>query len=237
MNLLNKLYIALLLLLTFATGYKIIRYYGTPRYYYTASFTAPRTYPVFIHNSYFILPYNKMGIISDDNVNDQRGTYWGAIDVGGEADGKQQLPLKLVMEYASYRDRAFYRDTIDLPVEKMKTIFAGSKAKGIRKDLYVLNGSHNGDGLHFFIGVANNGNIKVWLQGRNYEELLVKHHIQAAEPKGNQTFYGKKLSKNQFLDRVFSVDDDIKKDIEKGKERTANYIDSASHYLETIRQK
>lgn len=227
-NLLNRIYLSILILLCIATAIKLFTYKSWSRYYFSASFCAPRTYPVYVRDSYFILSDGGRGNIGSEDVNYLKSD-WGNSEFE-ETYREQQLPVKLVLEYASYREKAFYRDTIDLPIDTISKLFKSGRVKGINQTLYRPGGDV--DGLNFLIGIANKGNIVVWLQGKNYERVLIKHRIIAREPLGDQTYHERRLSKKNYLEKVFYIDEDLQKEMDQGKDRNENYIDSTSHYIE-----
>ena len=230
LNLLNRIYLTVLVLLCIATTIKIIRYKSWTRYYFSASVCAPKTYPVYVRDCYFILSDGQIGNIGTGDVNDHRSD-WGNSEFE-ETYEKQQLPVKLVLEYASYREKAFYRDTIDLPADSISRIFKSSRSKGINQTLYRPGGDVGG--LNFLIGIANKGNVVVWLQGKNYEVTVMKHRIVAREPVGDQTYHEGRLSKKQYFEKVFYIDKDLQEAMDQGKDRNANYIDSSTHYIRPL---
>lgn len=211
-----------------AVIYRRWQYQGGSRYYYSAVVTAPATHPVKIRNSYFILADGNIGSIANSDANSQR-TEWGNGDFP-LTHRRERLPVKLVLEYCSYRDSKFYKDTINLPEQKLKSIFETALAKGIFQSIY----SPGGDvlGLNFLIGIANTGNIIVWLQGANsYETVVLKHKIADKEPVGDQLYYNKILSKKEYLKQAFEyMDSETLRKIDSLKDRKENYIDSATNY-------
>ncbi len=225
LNTTNKLYAAILVLLTIATTVKLLRYKGWERYYYSASCSSPRSYPVYVRNSYFILGDGDHAPVGTSEVNDNRND-WGYGDYN-HSDTKKRLPLKLVLEYASYRDSSFYADTIPLPVKAIHHAFENMSDKGINTSVYHAPAVKR---LDFVIGIANKGNIIVWLQGKNYETTLLKHKIVPHEPVGDDTYHNGRLSKQQYFKEVFFIDSAAKADFKKGLDKTANYIDTPSQF-------
>lgn len=220
----------ILVLLVLATAVKLIRYQSWSRFYYAASVCAPRTYPIYVRDTFFILPDEDTSPIATGEVNYQK-SWWGESEFSSVSE-KKRLPLKLVIGYASYRDRAFYQDTVDLPVDKISKLFKSSVEKGSGASMYRSSGDVKG--LRFVIGVANKGNVIIWLQGENEETILLRHHITAREPRGDQTYHEGRLSKDDYLRKVFYIDEELQKKIAQGVDKDANYIDSISGFRKNV---
>lgn len=228
LNLLNKVYLIILVLLILATAIKLWRYGGGSRYYYSASVTAPATYPIHVLEAGFILSDGSDGDVKTEGVND-KAQRWGWGDFP-ETREREQLPVKLLLNYVSYREQCFYKDTIDLPAQLIDSIFKRSEKAGIRQSIYKT--GNDVMGLNFLIGVANKGNVLIWLQGEKYERVLLKHKITAREPLAADLYYGKLLTKKEYMKEVFSdLGDEVLKQIAAGADKDANYIDSASNHL------
>jgi hypothetical protein len=83
------------------------------------------------------------------------------------------------------------------------------------------------------VGIANDGNLMVWLRGIYLEKLLLKTQLKAREPKAEDLYYAKPLSKQEYYDQMFRFIPDTLKDlIDRGVDRNAKYIDSPTHYIE-----
>lgn len=233
-NNLNKFYIALGILLIVSCIYKFIGYKSWERYYYFADASAPNTYPVHVRNCYFITAdEGDFAVVNTEEVNNFQSV-WGWDYYSPNAREKFRTPEKLVIEYASYRDSKFYSDTLKLPKEKILAIFKASEHNNTQIPL----SGRNGDvyGLRFAVGIANNGNILLWLHGRNMEKLILKTRIAAREPKGDQTYFESRLPKAIYLKRVFeNLPDSVKQSFEQGLDANANYADSPSRYIDRNR--
>ena len=215
-NLLNKIYLLLILILFTGSIVKVWKYKTWAHYYYGTAISAPESYPVKIRTSE-LLTSGETSYINSDGA---AGYYseWGNGDYGASTE-KRFLPTKLVLDYASYRDKSFYKDTIDLPVKLIDSVFKNHPSTGENQ-------------LTFSVGVANKGNIIVWLQGENYEIILLKHKIIAREPTTDQTrTTDKSLTKQKYLDQEFRIPDSIKRKFDLGLDKDANYIDSTSKHL------
>ncbi|MFA6247480.1 MAG: DUF2931 family protein [Mucilaginibacter sp.] len=231
LNITNKIYVVILLAMIIATAVKFFSYSGWSRYYYGASVSAPRSYPAHVRNAFFILKDGDTKPIATSDVNDNRGN-WGYGDYQSPRN-PDQLPEKLVLEYTSYRDGLFYADTISLPLQAIKDAFKAVDKKGINTEQYQAPTVKRFD---FVIGIANKGNIIVWLQGEHNETTLLKYKITPHEPVGDQTYYNGRLPKEQYLQEVFHIDSALKADIAKGVDRDANYIDTPSLFKLRIQQ-
>ena len=231
LNFINKAYLLCVSGLLVAIVYKTCKYNAGERYYYFSSISAPETFPVYIRDAYFIT--NDPDDDAWFNQTDVNGfnTRWGTEYFFPEVSRPMRLPLKLVLQYASYRDRKFYSDTLDLPQETIKSVF---EVAAKNKNMDEIRG-RDGDeeGLRFVLGIANEGNVILWLRGINLEKTILKTKLAAKEPRGDATRYGTRLTKEAYLERVFgALDDSLKRELDKGLEAHANYIDSASHYLD-----
>jgi hypothetical protein len=231
LNFVNKAYLVCLFGLLAATIYKTCKYNASERYYYFSSISAPETFPVYVRDAYFITHDP-----DDDawfNQTDVNGfnTGWGTEYFFPEIDRPMRLPTKLVLEYASYRDRKFYSDTLDLPQETIKSVFETADTNKSMDEIRGRDGDKQG--LRFVLGIANAGNIILWLRGIGLEKVILKTKLTAKEPQGDATRYETVLTKEAYLERVFgALDDSLKRALDKGLDAHASYIDSASHYLE-----
>lgn len=229
LNRLNQLYILVLMGLVVATVVKLWKYNGGSRFYYSGSLTAPKLYPVRIQEAYFLLSNDETANISNSEVNDDRGSEWGQGDFE-ETHERLPLPTRLVLSYVSYRDQKFYSDTIHFPSPVLDSIFRNSKKNGTQTSIYKPGDA--AEGLNFLIGIANKGNIVVWLQGNNYEHVLLKHQIAAREPVSGELYYEKPMNKTEYLKERFKyLSDEIVKKIAEGADDQANYADSATNYI------
>ncbi|CAM3975112.1 Protein of unknown function [Pedobacter westerhofensis] len=232
LNSINKIYAAILMLLILATSVKIWKYKTWKRYYYTASFSSPASYPVHVHNGQLILEDGEIAYVGYNTVNDGNNFGWGYGD-SNDPTRKERLPVKLVVQYASFRDQSFYSDTIPLPVDAIKKAFSTVNAKGISTDLYQKPSVNR---LDFVIGIANKGNIIVWLRGENFEETLLKHKIAPHEPSGDETYDETRLTKSQYLKTVFWIDSAKLETFKAGLDKDASYIDTPSQFKIRLKQ-
>lgn len=232
LNILNKIYLIILSLLVLFTAYSIVSYNAWSRYYYTASLSAPGEFPVHARGSYFITDGREKVYITDNTVNNGRTT-WGEKDIYAPME-KRLLPEKLLLNYASYRDKSFYKDTISLPVKLIKDIFKNESANqesGAESVDY-----NTGVKFDFIVGLANGGNVIVWLRANNKETVLLKHSIKASKPVGNDTYYEKRLSPNEYFKKVFSIDEQEQAQFDKERGKVVNYIDTPSGWGAKNRQ-
>ena len=73
LNFISKLYIAITLILVLAIVAKFFNYKSWDRYSYLSSVCMPESYPIAIHNSYFILADGDLGYIKDEDVDNSTG--------------------------------------------------------------------------------------------------------------------------------------------------------------------
>lgn len=229
LNFINKAYLVLAGVLLVAIVYRVYSYKSWDRFYYSGSVSAPAAYPVYVREAYFLTADDEDNAwINKEQVNDFR-TGWGDEYYSPECYGPAFLPEKLVLIYASYRDRKFYKDTLVLPAAQIRQVFAEAKQNG--KLSKIRYRSMEEDGLRFVLGIANEGHIVLWLRGKGFEKEVLRATIAAREPSGDDTHYETRLSKEAYLHEVFSrLDDSLKILMDKGWEANAQYKDSASHY-------
>lgn len=229
LNLINKIYIAIALALGIGILIKLFVYKSWDRYAYAASVTAPQSYPISIKNCYFLLPYGDDAHVNTEDIREFKTT-WGDEYYFPESHRPLRLPEKLVLEYVSFRGSQFYRDTLNLPTDLIKQIFTEADKQNQFEELYNAGGDKKG--LRFLIGIANNGNVIVWLRGNRLERLVLQTKLQPYEPSRTDTYYEKPLPKNIYLKKVFEqLPDSIRLKIAQGWDKEANYIDSGTHYL------
>lgn len=69
LNLTNKFYIGIAIILVVATAYKNISFRAWERYNYSATVLAPLTFPVHVREAYFIVPGDDLESIDHESVN------------------------------------------------------------------------------------------------------------------------------------------------------------------------
>ena len=229
LNLINKAYLGLAVILLVAIGTRIYRYKGWERYYYFSSISAPAAYPVYVRDAYFLTADpNDDSWLDYRDVNDFN-TQWGDEYFFPEVRTAMRLPEKLVVKYVSYRESKFYRDTLDLPAEQIKEAFEHAVHNNTTRRL----GSSDQDprGLYFVLGIGNNGSIVLWLRGKGVEQTILKTVIKAREPLDDDTYFRKRLPKQEYIKEVFSnLPDSLRQEMDRGWEAGASYGDSVSHY-------
>ncbi|MCX3265171.1 DUF2931 family protein [Pedobacter agri] len=230
LNFVNKLYIAVTLVLVVAIVFRTFSYKGWERYHYFSSVCAPESYPIAIHNSYFILADGDLGYIKDEAVENYTSK-WGEDYYFAESNRRERLPVKLVLQYVSYRDKKFYSDTLNLPKEKIKQVFKSAFQN--KQVIKLFNPSGDVKGLTFLVGIANDGNVAVWLRGVFLEKLILKQKLSSKEPQGDETYYEKRLSKAEYIEKRFEdLPDSLKLKLNSGFDIKANYIDTPTYYID-----
>jgi len=229
-NILNKGYIALAILLVAGTIYKIIAYKTWARYDYYSAICTPQSYPIYLQACYFITAdADDLAWINDEKVNDFRSE-WG--DEGfPEARDPLRLPEKLVLKYAAYSEQKFYSDTLSLPVDVIQKVFKEAAKKNQLDELFKS--GQNVKGLKFLVGVVPDGQVVVWLRGRFLEQVILKAKIAPKEPRSDEMYFEKPLSKSAYLNTVFEgLSDSLKTKIKSGWDQHANYLDTPTHYID-----
>ncbi|RWU08093.1 DUF2931 family protein [Pedobacter chitinilyticus] len=235
-NLVNKIYIGMAVALVLASLWKIWRFKPWDRHYFFASVNAPYTFPIYIRDIYFLYPvgdeYGEGFSYTREEVNNFN-SHWGNEYYSPRVSDPLRFPKQLVLQYVSYRDKKFYRDTLDLPQQLIEDTFKEAKEKNQLLVMSTNLGGEEKKGLHFVVGIANDGNLMVWLRGVYLEKLLLKTQLKAREPKAEDLYYAKPLSKQEYYDKMFRFIPDTLKDlIDRGVDRNAKYIDSPTHYIE-----
>ena len=193
------------------------------RYYYNVVATAPQVYPVSLHTSALQLSDKRF-----EEVTYSSSSKWGFINL--TATGKKKhLPVMLDLQYDAYREQRFYSDTIP---------FHGKKLDSIFKTFLKTDNSYSFSederrvqGLNFVIGIANHGNIIIWIQGKDKQVELLRHHIKWT-PEMNVMHYPlDKIERQAFFDDMFKeLSPATKLKIKADTDTKANYIDTPSLY-------
>ncbi|KFF11046.1 hypothetical protein IW15_17955 [Chryseobacterium soli] len=237
LNTLNTIYVFVISALLVATAFKVIHYKKWERFYYETSVFAPKYHPAYLQSVEFLFPDNTSYYVMSDDMENFNSDWGQQSSPSRNDDEAQLLPEKLFVRYVSYREKAVYSDTIELPKEKMMEIF--KKAKKAHKTIPIYY-SHPQKGdkeeLIFLIGIANNGNVLVALRGKNFDEVILKKHLkrQTAYSRIVYLDYMTRERKEKPLKDCFNelfeglkYDTILKRKIDSGYEKNANYIDSA----------
>lgn len=221
MNKTNIFYVLVLLVLIVATGFELFTDKPWARYYYKTVVCAPDTYPIVLKNAYYILADSTKSTLEYNEINS-----WGE-SIVSDPEEAERLPIKLVLSYLSYRDKLFYTDTIPLPEAALDSIF--KNLDKTKDGIPLYNSSQRSNfSLNITLGIANKGNIIIWLQGHNYEHTLLKHQI-ASDKKLSARYFPENGNQQQlYFNRL--DDEKLKEALRSGKDANANYIDSPSLY-------
>ena len=224
------------MILVLGIVYKVFRYKAWDRHYFFASVSAPYTYPIYIRDIYFIYPnedefgdgfYN-----TRDEVNNFNSS-WGTEYFSPRVSNPMQFPEKLTLQYVSYRDKKFYKDTLNLPRQAIEDIFKQAKANNQLLSLSSNNGMADKKGLHFVVGIANDGDLIVWLRGMFFEKVLLKTKLKPKELAAKDLYFEKEMNKEAYYKKVFEyMPDTLKQLVARGYDHGAKYIDSPTHYIE-----
>lgn len=211
--------------------YSTYEFKSWERYYYDSTMTAPATYPIHVRECSFLTgDDDDDAYVRYEKVNDHTSE-WGDDGDFLELSDKSLLPKALAISYFSYRDKNFYKDTIQMPTEKIKALFHQAIKNNNTEKYYSTRG--NLKGLNFTVGVANNGQILVWLRGINFEKLVLKTKLKPSQPEPDDMFYEKPLPRAEYFKYAFEgLDDSLRVKIDNGFESKANYADSATNYIQ-----
>lgn len=235
-NLVNKIYIGIASVLVLASIWKVWQFKPWDRHYFFASVSTPYTFPIYIRDIYFIYPdddtYGEGFSYTKDDINNFN-SHWGAEYFSPGASEPLRFPKQLVLQYVSYRDKKFYRDTLDLPQQLIEETFEDAKQKNQLLTMSTDLRGNEKQGLHFVVGIANDGHLVVWLRGMYLEKVLLKTQLKNREPNKSDLYYAKEMTKQEYYDKMFRfIPDTLKNLIRNGIDRDANYIDSPTHYIE-----
>lgn len=234
-NNLNKFYIILAVCIIVFSIYRTLMYKSWERYYYDSTMFAPSTYPIHVRECAFLTgDDDDDAYVSYDQVNDHISK-WGDDGDFLELSDKSLLPKKLAISYFTYRDKQFYKDTIQMPTEKIKALFKQAIKNNNTGKYYSTRG--NPKGLNFTVGIANDGQLLVCLRGINLEKLILKTKLRPTQPKPEDMYYEKPLSRDAYFEHAFEgLEDSLKVKIDDGFDAKANYADSATHYIQRNRE-
>lgn len=229
-NSVNKLLIGFGILVIAGIVYRVLAFKGWERYDYSATITAPATFPIAISELYFVTPNDDFESINSDDVRDFSAkwqSYYTSIDHAKS----QMLPTAIKLSYFSYRDKKFYNDSLQLPQDKMKTIFASASKN--RQFLVLSQYAGTRKGLAFMVGVANDGNVVIWLRGVNMEQEVFRVKLKPKNPEPNDFFINGRVTEDEYYKETFrNLSDSVKTLLKNGYDGKANYIDSPSRYIE-----
>lgn len=236
-NKLNTVLISLALSLAALSIIKIISYKASDRYYYIATISNPKDFPISILGTRFLLDNDDISEASFYKSVDNVNTFysdWG-ISEYQEAYKPQFLPKSLFIEYIDYRTKNYYLATIDLPKKKIVSVFKEAKKN---KQLKTVNSWNAKMGLEFHVGVANDGNIIFWLLGENYEKEFYSVKL---EPKPFPNYiksYDKEIAnKDEFLEQRFKkATDKMKTQLQQEPDKKAQYKDSIPVYFKYLNE-
>ncbi|MFN0254322.1 DUF2931 family protein [Pedobacter ureilyticus] len=236
LNLVNKIYIGIAIILLLSIALRVFNYKAWDRHYFFASVSAPYTHPIYLRDIYFIYPneddFGGGFSYSRDEVNNFNSS-WGAEYYSPRVGDPLQFPKQLALQYVSYRDKKFYKDTLDLPRQTIEDIFRQAKDKNQLLNISSNKVMDEKQGLHFVVGIANDGNVIVWLRGMYFEKVLLKTKLKPKELSSEDLYYVKPLNKKEYYQKVFEyMPDTIKNLINSGVDAKANYIDTPTHYIE-----
>ncbi|MGV8993740.1 MAG: DUF2931 family protein [Flavobacterium sp.] len=230
-NNLNKFYIVIALGVIVFSIYRILEYNSWERYYYDATMTAPATYPIHVRECALLTgDDDDNAYVRHENVNNHISE-WGDEGDFLELSDKMFLPKKLAISYFSYCGKHFYKDTIQMPTDKIKELFKQAIRNNNTEKYYSAYG--NAKGLNFTIGIANDGQLLIWLRGINLEKLILKTKLKPTVPNQDDLYHGEPLSREKYFEYAFEgISDSLKSKIDNSCNANTNYADSATNYIQ-----
>lgn len=217
--------------------YRTLMHKSWERYYYDSTMIAPITYPIHVRECALLTgdDDDDDAYVRDERVNNHISDWDDDGDML-ELSDESLLPKKLAITYFSYRDKNFYKDTIQMPTKKIKALFKQAIKNNNTEKYYSSRG--NPKGLNFTVGIANDGQLLVWLRGINLEKLILKIKLQPTQPSPEDMYYEKPLSRDSYFKHAFEgLEDGLKVEIDNGFDAKANYADSATHYIERNKER
>ena len=233
-NNINRLFIGFGIVLIAGIIYRIASYKSWERYNYSATVVVPETFPIAISDLYFVTPNDDFEGIDSEDVRRFTSRWQSYYNSGDEAKS-QRLPTSIKISYFSFRDKLFYSDSLQLPKQKMEKIFVSAQKN---KQFLVLS-QYAGirKGLSFVVGIANNGNIVIWLRGVNLEKEILSSKLKPKIPNPDDFYLDGKVSREAYFKEAFrDLSDSIKTLLKNGYDAKANYIDSPSRYIENNKE-
>ncbi|QDO94351.1 DUF2931 family protein [Formosa sediminum] len=224
MNNFNKFLITLTLILAVTYGYVIVTNKPWSKYYYQAFAFYPNDFPIEISQCKFTSNSEKQvdyDYYSEINVSDY--VAWSSGGYSSQTNKKRFLPDNIYLEYIDLQTKAYYRDTIPLPKSKMEDIFKKAKQKYMLQNLDTY---YTRMGLTLHIGIANDGNILVWIGNTDKPKTF---QIEVLRTKILPKKFPKQWNNKTevLMEQVLkNVSEEKLKALEKGIDSTANYKDS-----------
>lgn len=237
LNIFNKILVLITIILVVLFVVKIFTYKQWDRYYYTSSASNPEEFPVHVVGMWFNLPNGETegGFYKSEDLMNAFVSDWG-YGTANDAYDPVFLPESLFIEYIDFRTKNYYSDVIPLSKEKIENIFKEAKEKGKLGNPYR---SDNLMEMEFHVGIANEGNIIIWLIGEDYEKELFRTKINPKPfPKKMEAWVDderKPLNKNEFISFIFEdIEDSTKNRILQQDVRKVQYKDSIPIYFKHL---
>ncbi|TDQ73748.1 DUF2931 family protein [Sphingobacterium yanglingense] len=209
MNILNKIYTALIILLLTSSIFLVYR--SNQKINYRAG-------------CFSAVPIHTRQVFFTDTRSTEYGNFyeadpnyfaWGQVDQYFD-NNRIDVPDSLHIEYFSYTDSVFYNSTLSLD----RTDSTWGKYVKTKEQLI------------FTLGIADKGIIKLWCSTPILgTQLILAEQLPAVAPKPEDLYYREPLSKAQYITEMFSLlDDSIKNNIDK-QLYLKNYKDSSDYKL------
>lgn len=209
MNILNKIY-AVLIVLLLVSSIVVIRRSLQKIDYKAGCFSAV---PIHARQLYFV--DTKSSEYGNLYAPDPNYFAWKQVDQYFD-NNHIDVPDSLHIEYFSYTDSLFYNSTLALDN-------ANSSWKK-----YI----NTPESLIFTLGIADKGIIKLWCSTPSLgTQLILAEQLPAVTPKQEDLYYKEPLSKAQYIVEMFSLLDDSTKNSIHQKLYTKSYRDSSNYQL------
>ncbi|WP_410222038.1 hypothetical protein [Pedobacter sp.] len=159
-NLINKIYFALAILLLIGIGIKIYKYAAWNRYYYKALLQVKKTYSIKIEAALLLTPDDFISVSKQEELT--------------EITPFNLVPQKLIIEYTNGNKQ--YKDTLSISADRVKEIFDQIRKSGKQLELYSEKGPKKGYG--FLISQDENAQITVWIEGEKIKSRLFSYTLK-----------------------------------------------------------
>lgn len=232
-NIYNKILTIILLVLVVLNIYRFFTFKSWDRYYFASSVTAPQYFPIHVVNVNFDFPNDELGGYFHKSIEEINAYYpkWGEAYYFPETYQTLPLPEFLNIEYYDYRSNLYYKSQLKLPKEIMQNLFRKAKEHGHLTEIYKP--GQNVKGLIFLLGIANNGNIMLWLKGENLAEIVLTAKLKP-QPLSKSEDRKHYKTNQEYINNMFQdMPDSLKVDIHNGIENHANYIDSTKQFIQS----
>ncbi|MCJ0741550.1 hypothetical protein [Pedobacter montanisoli] len=159
-NLTNKIYFTLAILLLIGIGIKIYKYAAWSRYYYNALLQVQETDSIKIEAALLLTSDDFIPVAKQEQLT--------------ELTPFNLIPQQLIVEYTN-RDKR-YKEIIPVPADRIKEAFDQIRKSGKQLELYSEKGPKKG--YSFLISQDKSNQITVWIKGDKIKSRLFSYTLK-----------------------------------------------------------